>query len=70
MPLTDQQRAINRATLAEIFGTGAEMWLFGSRVDGNKRGRDIDLLIETELVDVDAIVRPEIAFLTKIQMNP
>jgi hypothetical protein len=38
-------------------------------VDDNKRGGDIDLLIETDQVDVDTIARAEIAFLTKIQMK-
>ena len=69
MRLTDQQRAIIRATVAETFGAGADVWLFGSRVDDNKRGGDIDLLIETDQVDVDAIARAEISFLTKIQMK-
>ena len=69
MRLTDQQRAIIRATVAEAFGAGADVWLFGSRVDDNKRGGDIDLLIETDQVDVDAIARAEISFLTKIQIK-
>ena len=69
MRLTDQQRAIIRATVAETFGARADVWLFGSRVDDSKRGGDIDLLIETDQVDVDAIARAEISFLTKIQMK-
>lgn len=69
MRLTDQQRAIIRTTVAETFGAGADVWLFGSRVDDSKRGGDIDLLIETDQVDVDAIARAEISFLTKIQMK-
>lgn len=69
MRLTDQQRVIIRATVAETFGAGAEVWLFGSRADDSKRGGDIDLLIETDQVDVDAIARAEIALLTKLQMK-
>jgi predicted nucleotidyltransferase len=69
MRLTDQQRAIIRATVVETFGAGADVWLFGSRVDDNKRGGDIDLLIETDQLDVDAIARAEISFLTRIQMK-
>lgn len=67
MRLTDQQRAIIRATVTETFGAGADVWLFGSRVDDNKHGGDIDLLIETDQVDIDAIARAEIFFLTRIQ---
>jgi predicted nucleotidyltransferase len=69
MRLTDQQRAIIRSTVADTFGAGTEVWLFGSRVDDNKRGGDIDLLIETGQSDLNAITRAEIAFLTKIQMK-
>lgn len=69
MRLTERQCAIIRATVAETFGAGTSVWLFGSRVDDNKRGGDIDLLIETDQVDGDAIARTEIAFLTKIQMK-
>jgi predicted nucleotidyltransferase len=64
----DQQSAI-RTTVAETFGDEASIWLFGSRVDDNKRGGDIDLLIETNQSDVTAIVRAELAFLTKLQMK-
>lgn len=67
MRLTDQQRTIIRSTVTETFGAGADVWLFGSRVDDNKRGGDIDLLIETDQVDIDAIARAEIFFLTRIQ---
>ncbi len=69
MRLTDLQRAIIRETVAETFGTNANVWLFGSRVDNNQRGGDIDLLIETELTDADAIARAEITFLAKVQMK-
>lgn len=69
MRLTDQQRTLIRATVAETFGPEANVWLFGSRVDDSKRGGDIDLLIETSRIDVDAIARAEISFLTKLQMK-
>ena len=69
MRLNDQQRAAIRTTVAETFGTEARVWLFGSRVDDAKRGGDIDLLIETDQVDADALARTEIAFLSKLQMK-
>ena len=69
MRLTDQQHATIRAIVTETFGAGAGVWLFGSRVDDSKRGGDIDLLIETDQVDINTISRAEIAFLTKLQMK-
>jgi hypothetical protein len=57
MRLSDLQRDIFRKTVAEIFGAGAEVWLFGSRVDDNKRGGDIDLLVKINQVDVWLIIR-------------
>lgn len=38
-------------------------------MDDNQRGGDIDLLVETELADADAIARAEIAFLARVQMK-
>ncbi len=69
MRLTPQQLSAIRTTATETFGEEANIWLFGSRVDDNKRGGDIDLLIETNQSDIAAIVRAELAFLTKLQMK-
>ena len=35
-------------TAKEVFGNSVKLWLFGSRVDPNRRGEDIDLYLETE----------------------
>jgi predicted nucleotidyltransferase len=40
-----QQRVINDAA-AQTFGPDAKVILFGSRLDDQKRGGDIDLLVE------------------------
>jgi len=48
MRLTSEQiKTIKQAT-AEIFGEGARVRLFGSRVDDGQRGGDVDLLVETD----------------------
>ena len=41
MRLTPDQQSAIRTTVAENFGDEASIWLFGSRVDDNKRGGDI-----------------------------
>jgi hypothetical protein len=47
--------AVIRETAAEVFG--APVRLFGSRLDDNARGGDIDLYIETELGAEEAETR-------------
>lgn len=46
MRLPEHSRQVIQQTVAEIFGQGAEVRLFGSRLDDAQRGGDIDLLIE------------------------
>jgi predicted nucleotidyltransferase len=46
MRLTPQTREIIRTTTQEVFGAGARVRLFGSRIDDSQRGGDIDLLVE------------------------
>jgi predicted nucleotidyltransferase len=63
MRLSDQQRSIIRTAVAESFGAEANVWLFGSRVDDDARGGDIDLYIESSTDDADAIVESKLRFL-------
>ncbi len=46
MRLTPVQLQLIKQVIAEIAGNDAKVILFGSRVDDNKRGGDLDLLIE------------------------
>jgi len=46
MRLTDRQIRIIKQKTAEYFGAEAAVLLFGSRIDDNARGGDIDLYIE------------------------
>lgn len=41
-----QQQCILQAT-RQSFGDEAKVWLFGSRVDDERRGGDVDLYVET-----------------------
>ncbi|MDD4914337.1 MAG: nucleotidyltransferase domain-containing protein [Methylococcales bacterium] len=48
MRLTKQQTDIIVQTVARLAGTGAAVHLFGSRLNDEARGGDIDLLIESD----------------------
>jgi predicted nucleotidyltransferase len=47
MRLTDEQKQVIREEAAATFGSGAEIRVFGSRIDDSRRGGDIDIHIET-----------------------
>ena len=66
MRLNDQQRSIIRTAVTENFGAGANVWLFGSRVDDAARGGDIDLYIEPATDDAEAIVESKLRFLVAL----
>lgn len=48
MRLTPAQEQLIKSTVDRVLGTESRVWLFGSRVNDNLRGGDIDLLVETE----------------------
>ena len=45
MRLTADQAEVIRTAVREVYGEESRLWLFGSRVDDNRRGGDIDLLV-------------------------
>ena len=47
------EEAARRAVsvISAQYGDGAKIWLFGSRVDDQKRGGDVDIFVETESMD-------------------
>ena len=48
MRLTADQARLIREAVHKRFGPEARVWLFGSRVNDEARGGDIDLLVEVE----------------------
>jgi predicted nucleotidyltransferase len=48
MRLSNLERKILMEQAKKHFGENAKVYLFGSRVDDNKKGGDIDLFIETD----------------------
>jgi predicted nucleotidyltransferase len=50
MRLTAEQAKIIRSAVREIYGDDSQLWLFGSRVDDERRGGDIDLLVRPDSV--------------------
>lgn len=48
MRLTSEQRRIIRKRIRTALGTGARGYLFGSRLNDDARGGDIDLYIEVD----------------------
>ncbi len=65
MRLNGIQARVIRETLADVFGSDMHLILFGSRVDDNARGGDIDLLVEAPLAE-DELFRRKITALAKL----
>ena len=60
-----EQEVIKRAA-QECFDASAVVRLFGSRVDDSKKGGDIDLFVQTSLVDAAEISKAHTRFLAKL----
>ncbi len=69
MRLTAQQRQQIRTTLQQYFGGKSLILLFGSRVDDNARGGDIDLYIEPEIQGVEAIIDARLDAMAELHMT-
>ncbi|WP_029408452.1 nucleotidyltransferase domain-containing protein [Thiomicrorhabdus sp. Milos-T2] len=48
MRITTEQAFQIKQVVHQIFGEQASVWLFGSRVNDNAQGGDVDLLIKTQ----------------------
>jgi predicted nucleotidyltransferase len=68
MRLSQQTQQIIRDTVREIFGVEANVKLFGSRIDDDARGGDIDLLVELPSVTAE-IERKTIQLAARLQLR-
>lgn len=67
MRLTPQQKLAIRTASIDAFDADVGVWLFGSRTDDNKRGGDIDLLVQPGSAGTDQLFTRKIQFLTKLE---
>lgn len=61
MRISEQDAQKIKAVAQETTGEKTRVWLFGSRVDDNAKGGDIDLLIKLEEVKRPALLASQIA---------
>ena len=47
MRLTPAQIDTIKSTATAVLGEGVQVWLYGSRLDDQRRGGDVDLLVQT-----------------------
>ena len=64
MRLSSHEVATIKATAAEVFGADAVVRLFGSRVDDDARGGDIDLHIQAR--PPNATIKHEVRFRSEL----
>ncbi|MBK6618527.1 MAG: nucleotidyltransferase domain-containing protein [Nitrosomonas sp.] len=69
MRITANQLSIVKALARRYFGEDVKLWLFGSRVDDEKKGGDYDFLIETSLTHPDEIISSKIDMITQLQSS-
>jgi hypothetical protein len=66
MRLTDSQIHAIKTSTSAVLGEGAQLSLFGSRVDDTRRGGDIDLYITGTHLSMDAQLDAKLDLLVKL----
>lgn len=69
MRLTPQQIESLKQVAAEVFGSQAQIRLFGSRVDDQRRGGDIDLYVTGIALPLEAQLDAKLRFLVKAKQR-
>jgi len=68
MRLSQQTQQIIRDTVREVFGLDAKVKLFGSRINDDARGGDIDLLVELPSITAE-IERKTMQLTARLQLR-
>ncbi|MBP9692194.1 MAG: nucleotidyltransferase domain-containing protein [Alphaproteobacteria bacterium] len=66
MRLTVMEQDVVRHSFRQCFEAEDHLWLFGSRIDDQKRGGDIDLYVETHL-DTHQAIESKFSFLRMME---
>lgn len=66
MRLADIQASLIQQKTMLFFGAHSHVWLFGSRVDDDKKGGDIDLYIEPDIQEPEKLVDARLSFLVEM----
>ena len=66
MRLTSTQVRLVKDSVLRHFGSDARVWVFGSRIDDERRGGDYDLLIETASTDAAGIIDAKLGLLADL----
>jgi len=70
MRLTSTQKHLVVSAARRAFGPDVQVRLFGSRLQDDRRGGDIDLYVQTSLDDADALVKARMEFLAELDDHP
>lgn len=68
MRITKEQTQLITQTVTRLVGAGAEVFLFGSRLNDKAKGGDVDLLIESD-TPLSLIHRAQIKMELESQLN-
>lgn len=69
MRLTPDQVQAIKTTAHDVLGEGVQVRLFGSRVDDNRKGGDIDLYIQGLQLDLQAQQLAKARFLARLKQS-
>ncbi|MBX3486816.1 MAG: hypothetical protein KF798_02780 [Candidatus Paracaedibacteraceae bacterium] len=65
--LSDHEISIIKQAFLSTFNPDDQLWIFGSRVDPDRKGGDIDLYIKTQYHNLDTLLDLKIKFHLEIE---